>query len=322
MIEKYDGLGLFEPKIFKDISQNEELLLKRLQDYADFIAKQNNTKKYEIQFSNKIGADIARFRVENSEGLILINENILNNYKMYIENPELNVFKQKMNGNITFGEQLSRFPYQICSSITHEMKHAQQYEEYIINKKDEYKNIITPLTQDEVYAIQKTEREAYTHELEEINCLIDYFRTQNIDTKNLETHYSLTKIDFEDMFYLCVNMLKEAKIIKETVTPDTIEDNIKIYKKISDFLDKETSFSKERQDHIRNKDDYIIKNIKFDNNNVKLYLKNDNMHWNIYLESTKFECGFTLNDNKLRINTLINKTLYTENQNYNIEKKY
>jgi hypothetical protein len=260
--------------------------------------------------------------MHNNQYIILLNENILNRYKEYIENPDLDIFKQKINGNITFGEQLSRFPYQICSGITHEMKHAKQYEEYIINKKDEYKNIITPLTQDEVYAIQKTEREAYTHELEEINCLIDYFRTQNIDTKNLKTHYSLTKIDFEDMFEICVNMLKEAKIIKETITPDTIEDNIKIYKKISDFLDKETSFSKERQDHIRNKDDYIIKNIKFDNNNVKLYLKNDNMHWNIYLESTNFECGFTLNDNKLRINTLINKTLYTENQNYNIEKKY
>jgi hypothetical protein len=30
MIEKYDGLELFKPEIFKDISQNEELLLRRL----------------------------------------------------------------------------------------------------------------------------------------------------------------------------------------------------------------------------------------------------------------------------------------------------
>ena len=134
------------------------------------------------------------------------------------------------------------------------MEHARQYE-LLQNNHKEYENVITPLTQDELYHIQKTERDTYRKEFNEVDCLINYFRDSNINIKNLEKYYKLIQEDFELGFSKGISMLQHAKIINKNLAPETIEQNKKIYKRICDFLEKETKFAKERQDHIKNKED-------------------------------------------------------------------
>ena len=320
MIEQYNQIIFFIPEIFNETLINDEKEFNNnLQEFANFIAKENNTNSYEIEFRNDIDWDISRFGERKKEYKVLLNSKLLNLYKEYIKNPESIKFQQIINKEeqITLADQLSRFPYQICSGIVHEMEHARQYE-LLQNNHKEYENVITPLTQDELYHIQKTERDAYRKEFNEVDCLINYFRDNNIDTKNLEKYYKLIQEDFESGFSKGISMLQHAKIINKNLTPKTIEQNKKIYKRIYDFLEKETKFAKERQDHIKNKEDYIIKDINFYGNESKLYIKNDNNKWNVYIESNFIELGFVIEKDKLRLNTLCNKDI---NQNPKIEEE-
>ena len=171
--------------------------------------------------------------------------------------------------------------------------------------------------------LQKTEREAYTYELEEIEKLYEYFTNNNYineeEKQGFQEYIKNLELDIKEGFDFSIQQLVENKLIKSKDIKELdiikFEENIKIYKKISELIERETSFVIERNDHIKNENEYIKNDVAIDNKHKLQYkIKNNNGKWNVYLElynknipeptpndNPKF--GFTLDGNICRINT-------------------
>ena len=153
-----------------------------------------------------------------------------------------------------------------------------------------YKNIEAPVNNDMLYFSQKTEREAYTYELEEIEKLYEYFTNNNYineeEKQGFQEYIYNLKLDIKEGFDFSIQQLVENKLINKKDTPKVNiinlenNENIKIYKKISELIERETSFVIERNDHIRKENEYIKNDIIIDNKHKLQYkIKNNNGKW-------------------------------------------
>ena len=98
MIEQYNQIIFFIPEIFNETLINDEKEFNNnLQEFANFIAKENNIQNYKIKFVDNINLDISRFGEREGEYSILLNSILLDLYKEYIKNPESIKFQQIIN---------------------------------------------------------------------------------------------------------------------------------------------------------------------------------------------------------------------------------
>ena len=117
MIEKFERIYYFKPNIFKQIVE-KKYVNDFLEDYVKFCCQQLNIKdRYKVEFTSENNGAIASFNNTKEPNSIKLNQNIFEQYKLDIEASPLS-----SNAMI--------YPFQICSAIIHEIKHAKQYEIY------------------------------------------------------------------------------------------------------------------------------------------------------------------------------------------------
>ena len=322
MIEQFDRINQFMPAVFASL-QNEE----KIDLYEKFILYLSNelniVDDYELNITNYIGSDISRHSDIDNKKEIQINAQILDLY-------ESNVNKEGINLELT--QKLAYFPFHICLSIVHEMKHAEQCQKYTKEYNEIYQNVKYPISQEPLYILQKTEHEAFNFELTEMESLYSYFVDNNLLThkeiKDFEILIQTQKEDIKYFFEQSMSMLIESKQIKKdnSITFDNYETKVKIFNKTQELIRREVEFVKLRNDYEYNSSDYIEHNIEIgDNTSVNYKIKNDNGLWNIKLELTnksllhnvpsKFD--FALDHNECKVYyTLLNQQgkMYPKNE--------
>ena len=158
MIEQFDRINQFMPAIFASLQNEEKIDL--FEKFILYLSNELNIiNNYELEITDDIDADISRHKYKNNKYTIQINKNILNLY-------ELNINKKDITPELT--QKLAYFPFHICLSIAHEMKHAEQCQKYTKEYDKIYQNIQYPISQEPLYILQKTEREAFQFELAEM----------------------------------------------------------------------------------------------------------------------------------------------------------
>ena len=212
------------------------------------------------------------------------------------------------------------------------MKHAEQCQKYTKEYDEIYQNIQYPISQEPLYILQKTEHEAFSFELIEMEKLYSYFVDNNFltskETKDFEILIQMQKEDVKYFFEQSMSMLIESKQIKKdnSITFDNYETKVKIFNKTQELINREVEFVKLRNDYEYNATDYIEHTLEIEDNTFVNYkIKNDNGLWNIKLELTnksllhnipsKFE--FALDHNECKVYyTLLNQqgTRYSKNE--------
>ena len=322
MIEDFNRINYFQPNIFKEIVKNNKII-DLLDNYLDFCCEQLKIEgKYIIEFATDINNAIASFNNTKEPKSIKLNKYIFEQYKLDISKSS------------TLSLNALKYSFQLCTAIAHEVKHAKQYELYKNKLEEIYKNIIAPMSNDMLYILQKTEREAFLYELDEMKLLYDYFLQSNLLSQDEVNALDLCIKEQDDYinntFEKSIEELVKNKLIKNVkdLNINNYEEKIQIYEKIQKLIDRETMFTVERNDNIINKKDYLEKQLSIsDKSNLKYKIKNDNGKWNIYLELqnknnpnlvSKF--GFVLDNNECRINTAFMKSIHNNSNEKDILK--
>lgn len=298
MIEQYEDSYKFLPTLFNTFTQKEQIL--HLENFIDFLSKEFKLPNcYQLELSMDIGTDIARHSVRNGNHKILLSKQIFDKYQIYISNP--NSLDKKLV------EQLKLYPFQLCSAILHEMKHAEQYKLYKNELNTLYENVAFPISNEMLYILQKTEREAFQFETNEMKLLYLFFKQNNLLTYNEENDllklFELQKADIDFFFEESIKILSDNKLIKKDkkINFENYEEKTKIYNKTQELIKRETEFVKERNDYLLNQSEYITRKININMlSYVEYRIKNDNGKWLVQLE--------LMNRNKL--NDVLNPQIY------------
>ena len=302
MIENFKRIKAFSNKGFIKLINNKEFD-KFLQDFANFIAKENNINNYIIEFNDDIEDKLEIGHFVKQKHQIILNSVYLDKYKELINKQDVNIEEEKF---------LKIYPYQLMSTIVHEMEHAKQYEMYLQDN-TKYPNIENPFAKNPLYILQQTEKEAYKTEIDELDKLFSVINnpveqdTINLYKDNLQ----------EDILLQINNSIKYLQngnfITKDNIYIDLdniTNENLAVFKEIHELIQKELIYLKEYQDIIEddNKETKEYIDIKIDKEksnlpyDIDLKIKNDNLKWNARLRLGLREVYFTLENNEVRIN--------------------
>ena len=286
MIEKFNQIGQFNPEFFQTRTEDQQKEI--MQNFMNFLCKQSTNNLSCNIVLEDCGTDLGRYNSDTNT--IIINKIIFNKYNEFIKDPN----SQNLSNSLK--EKLKNYPFQLCSTIVHETTHACQNLEYTKIGNNLYANIQTPLTNDNLYFLQKTEREAFQNEINEMKNLYDYFKKNDFldrDTLQYLHHYILDLQDDlnngfqKSMYFLNDNNIVSNKTFKSHINSNELE-NIKEYHKIQEMLERETEFAKDRQDFYKNESLYIHKEIMLENNKPLIYnIRNDNGKWFVKMQLDK-----------------------------------
>lgn len=311
MIENYRNIRFFTPNNFIITLRHSENTFKdTLQDFVNFICNELNINNYQIMFDRKMKSDVeGKFSIERQS--ILLNLNKFNLYKEYILNPN----DEKFQDNPELLKVIEIYPFKILSTIIHELEHARQYEKYLNENIKEYENVETPLSDEPLYYLQKTEREAYMTELDEMNIFLNSL-VQGNDKNLLTTLINETNNNFVNNYNTSLMNLDVRQLVSvtdEECGPENLENNLRLYTEIKELLHRETIFRRDYLDHEKYNDSYYSGTININsrdthNNNLEYRIRNDNGKWNVRLRCSGNEIYFSLDEQQCRINQMVHYT--------------
>lgn len=341
MIETYKNIAFFTPEIFKDtlIEDGIDALIQELQNFSKFIYKEYDLLNKEIKF-DYLELNHGRFSFEKNE--VILNKAYFDIYTNCIriesENPTLrpaeikklqydfidqyissnqfaifedNNAKDKFIRNKI--RDLDFYPIEVCGTLIHEITHALQFQKYKEENNLDYINIENPYSIGNIlYALQKTEREAYITEIEEIKNVANLFEKQ-IELMFLKYAQSTENTFFKD-YTDGLQALKDGELISYPITennsyisPNELEQYADLYAEIQQLFAEELEFLKDFQDFVKNENKYIKGSFIDNDNNINYSIRNINGAWNIRLNVNDSEVDFALDNNVCRVNQLYNK---------------
>lgn len=341
MIEKYENIAFFTPEIFKNtlIEDGIDAIIQELQNFVNFICKEYNIKNKPIDFEN-IKFDSGTFSSDKNK--IILNELYFEIYKNCIrienENPTLSPAKIKemqynfINNQILTPEtlffknqnekdkfirnkirDLDFYPIEVCGTLIHEITHALQFQKYKEENNLDYINIENPYSIGNIlYALQKTEREAYITEIEEMKNIAGLFKKQ-IELMFLKYAQSTENTFLKD-YTNGLQALEDGELISypiiennSYISPNELEQYTDLYAEIQQLFAEELEFLKDFQDFVKNENKYIKGSFIDNDNNINYSIRNINGAWNIRLNVNDSEIDFALDNNVCRVNQLYNK---------------
>lgn len=340
MIENYKNIRFFTPSNFKiTLQYSQKTFIDALQDFTNFICKEYNLLGKTVRF-DYLDFDPGRFSSNNNE--VILNKAYFDIYTNCIriesENPTLrpaeikklqyDFIDQYISSNqFTIFEDnnakdkfirnkirdLDFYPMEVCGTLIHEITHALQFQKYKEENNLDYINIENPYSIENIlYALQKTEREAYITEVNEIKKIANLFEEQ-IELMFLKYAQSTEDIFLKD-YTNGLQVLETGELISEPIMennsyipPNKLEQHTTLYAEIQQLLMEELEFLKDFQDFIKNEDKYIKGSFVDKNSTVKYSIRNINGTWNIRLNVNDSEIDFALDNNICRVNQLYNK---------------